>query len=301
MIRLIRDERVDLVHAHLLGSATYASIAGIRCRVPVVATFHGHSDVTPHRLLETIRFALLRRAVSKVVLVSEPLRQVLLATGRIASSATEVVPNGVDTTVFRPVTDRSFRREIGFADDAFVVGAVGNVRPAKDYPNFLHAAAQLVRLSPRYRFVIAGQGRDPLLSHLLRLREELHLNEHVVFAGFQADVPRVMNSCDALVISSSSEGFSLAAIQAMACGVPVIANRCGGPEHILEDGKDGLLVQVGSSQAIADAVERIRLEPALRQALAAEALVKARTTFSLERTVLAYENLYSAILDQVAS
>jgi glycosyltransferase involved in cell wall biosynthesis len=87
----------------------------------------------------------------------------------------------------------------------------------------------------------------------------------------------------------------------MACSVPVVATRCGGPEQILDDGINGLLVDVGSSQQIAAAVERVRLDPPFRKTIVAQALVKARSKFSLERTVLAYDSLYSAILDEVAS
>ena len=296
IVSLLRTERVDILHAHLLGPASYAAVAAMACRVPLVITFHGHLDITPPSAFETARFALIRGAHPTVVLVSEPLRTALLDTGRIPGSCTTVIPNGIDTTVFRPAADTGFRAELGLPADAIVVGAIGNLRPAKDYPTFLRAAAILARQSPRYRFVIVGQGGDPLLGQLLRLRSELALDDRVVFAGFRSDVPRALNAFDTLVLSSSSEGFSLATIQAMACGVPVIATRCGGPEQILSHELDGILVATGDAAAIAAAVQRLSSEPALRERLAANARRTVESTYSLDSMLGRYEALYSNLL-----
>lgn len=296
LVAAIRERGVDIVHAHLLGPASYASVAGLACGVPLVCTFHGSMDIPPPRLRETLRFRLISRASEKVVLVSEPLRDALIESGRVPPEKTAVILNGIDTNEFRPRHDDGFRTELGLDGDAFLIGALGNVRPAKDYFTFLRAAAVLSRNSAAYRFVVVGQANGELYEQLLRLRDELGLGERVTFAGFRPDPARVLNNLDALLVSSSSEGFSLATVQAMASGIPVVATRCGGPQQIIDDEREGLLVPVADPQSIAHAVERIRTEPGLRQRIVTGALARARSEFSIERTYGEYSALYESVL-----
>lgn len=293
LLRLVREQRIDLVQGHLLGTAFYASLAGILANVPVVNTFHGASDVRlPRSFANRVRYGVIRRGSAKVVLVSEPLHRELLDRRHLPAGGLAVIPNGIDTSVFRPRDDRGFRREIGVEDHHVLVGAVGNLRGPKDYPTFLRAAALLAERSPDYRFVVAGDDRGPLLGELVGLRDSLGLRDRVVFAGFRPDVERVLNALDTFVVSSSSEGFSLAAVQAMASGVPVVATRCGGPEEIFTHGRDGLLVPVGAPEEIAAAVERIRADGELRDALVRAALRRAADDFSAAGMVRRYEALY---------
>lgn len=293
LVRIIRSLGVDLVQAHLLGPSFYASLAGILCGVPVISTYHGACDVNPRvSLRERLRYGLICRGSRKIVLVSDSLRQELLGRGYAAPEDTAVIANGIDTAVFRPRADPSFRRDLGLADHQILVGAVGNVRAPKDYPTFLRSAALLAERSPDYRFVIVGENQGPRYEELLRLRAELGLGERVAFAGFRPDVHRVLNSLDVFVVSSRTEGFSLAAVQAMASGVPVVATRCGGPEEILTDGRDGLLVEVGSPEQIAGAVDRLRTEPGLRERLTRTALQRVEESYSIVEMLRRYEELY---------
>lgn len=297
LLRIVRERRIDLIQAHLLGTAFYASLAGILAGVPVVTTFHGASDVRlPRSPANRVRYGVIRRGSRRVVTVSEPLREELLERGHLRADETTTIPNGIDTAVFRPRDDRGFRREIGVEDGHVLVGAVGNLRGAKDYPTFLRSAALLAERSSDYRFVVAGDDRGPLFDELLALRDALGLRDRVVFAGFRPDVHRVLNALDAFVVSSSSEGFSLAAVQAMASGVPVVATRCGGPEQILTHERDGLLVPVGAPAEIAAAVDRLRLDPALRERLVEAALRRAADDFSVAGMVRSYEAVYREAL-----
>lgn len=301
LLRTIRRERVDLIHAHLLGPASYGSLAALASRVPMICTFHGTSDVTPPSVLETVRYGLIRRAARTVVLVSEPLRKRLLATGRIPPQMTEVVPNGVDTTVFRPRHDTDFRSELGLAPTDFLIGAIGNLRPAKDYPTFLRAARAVLDRWPDAAFVIVGQTVEPMHRELLALSDDLGLRDRIRFTGFRSDVERVLNNLDLLLVSSSTEGFSLVTVQAMASGVPVVATRCGGPEQIIDHGEDGLLAPVGDFEALADAVSALRNQEGIRRRLVHNALEKAATTYSRQRMIQRYEHIYAGALQRKGS
>ncbi len=296
---LVRRHGVKLIHAHMYSPAVYASIVGGLTGASVVATFHGRTDVDREGIGRRLRYRLINRQAT-VVCVSTSLATELDPDGRGRFRDLRVIHNGVDTSA-RGETRRSLlRREHGVSDDTFLVGAIGNVRPAKDYPNLLRAASRL-RADESVKFCIVGQPTDPLYSELLRIRDDLGLSERVSFWGFRNDIPDVLSAMDALVISSSSEGFSLAAVQAMSAGRPVIATRCGGPEEILTHGVDGILVPTSDPDSLAAAIRTIAADRALREGLARAARETAVTRFSLTAMLDQYEQIYRRVLASQAS
>ena len=292
LCELVRARRIHLIQTHLLRASVYGTMTGALCRVPVVSTFHGQPDLAGRGTCRATKLWLLNRGARRVVFVSESLRRFFLATDRFARDRAAVIPNGIDETLFTPCRDTSLRDELGVGPDELLVGAVGNVRAPKGYDVFLRAAARLVRAAPGYRFVVVGETGGPLARELVALRDALGLRDRFTFAGFRGGIHRVINNFDYCVSSSRSEGFSLSVVEAMACGVPVVATRSGGPQEIITDGDDGLLVDVDAPEQIARAVERLRRDPAIRERLtrAGRALVLRR--FTVERMVAAYERLY---------
>src|SRR5690606_23062610 len=131
--------------------------------------------------------------------------------------------------------------------------------------------ARLRERSADYRFVIVGQAPGPLYEQLVALRDSLGLRDAVQFTGFRPDVERLMAAFDLFTITSDSEGFSIATVQAMASRQPIVATRCGGPEEILVDGVTGALVPTGSPEALADEIHRLRHDPVARKAMGAAA------------------------------
>jgi len=123
----------------------------------------------------------------------------------------------------------------------------------------------------------------------------------VTFAGFRPDVHRALASFDAYAITSRSEGFSLATVQAMASGLPVVATRCGGPEEIVDHGATGILVPNGSPEAVADALFHLRNDAAARHSLGEQARRVAETRYTVAAQVRAYERVYEEALSPGAS
>lgn len=139
---VVRTERVDLVHAHLLTSGVYGGLVGRFRRVPVVVTLHGGADFGQGVRARKLKMRLLGAFSTRVVVVSESLRRLAQAAG-VGADRIDVVYNGIDTRHFAPGADRSLREALGIDDSVVLVGAVGNVRPPKDYPVLLRAAARL--------------------------------------------------------------------------------------------------------------------------------------------------------------
>lgn len=292
LFNLVRRHRVDLIHAHLLTTSVYGSLVGRLTGVPVICTFHGQPDLPPDERFRAAKLRIIDRRSNRITFVSEALRRWFLERTSLTPARTAVVHNGIDPARFAPTRDRSFRDEIGARPDQILVGAIGNLRRSKDYPTLLRAAAVLHGATAAYRFVIVGHTEERLYAELLALRASLGLDDVVAFTGFREDVERILNALDLFIITSNAEGFSLATVQAMACGVPVVATRCGGPEEIIDDGVTGILTEPGEPELLASAIQRLGHDADLRLRLTAAARGIAANRFSIDAMIRGYEALY---------
>lgn len=297
LLRLARQHRSDVIVAHLYGSAVYASIAGAILSVPVVSVLHGQSDLPAAERFASLKATTVRRGARKVVFVSERLEEHLRPRFRLTSAQCAVIPNGVDTEVFRPLRDRTLRAELGLSDDTFLVGAIGNARAPKAYDVLLRAARALIDRSQRFHLVIAGDCDNALGRQLEQLNRDLGIGRHVTFLGLRSDVARILNNLDVFVLSSHSEGFSIACIEAMACGVPVVATRSGGPEQILE-GEAGILVPIGDPESLALAIVRVTSSKDLAAGLIARAKQRVHERYSLSTMLARYEDLLEGVVQR---
>jgi glycosyltransferase involved in cell wall biosynthesis len=294
--RLSRQQRVDLVQSHLLTTAVYANLAARPWQLPVVSTFHGQNDVVASGSYRAAKFRILRRRRSTCVFVSESLRRWFVSHQGIDRGQARVIHNGIDCQQFRPGREPAVRGELGASSEDVLIGAVGNLRVPKDYPTFIRAAALLAPRSARYRFVIVGAMDASIRAELERMRRELNLEDRVMLAGFRNDIEKVLNALDIYALSSSSEGFSLTTVQAMASGLPVVATRCGGPEETVVHGETGLLVPPRAPEALADAVHELSHDEPRRRAFARAGRARAVQHFSIAGMVNAYAALYDACL-----
>ena len=295
LVHIVRKYKIDIIQSHLFGSNVYCSLAGLICRVPVISVFHGFVDITPANKLLGIKFKILNMGSTFVVFVSQSLKKAFLKDGMVAADKSVVIYNGVDTHRFTRKRDQSIRNQLGLSDTDIVIGSIGDVRQAKGYDDLLHSAAILVKRSKKYKFIIAGDTSGSLYDELLQLRDRLGLNEHLFFLGFREDVTRVLNNFDIFLLSSTTEGFSIATIEAMACGLTVVVTRSGGPEEIVSDGENGLLVDVASPPQIAAALERVTNDQPLRERLESGARETVISKFSMDAMMRAYEKIYDGL------
>lgn len=296
LVRMLRRTDADLVHAHLLASSVYGSVAAVLCGLPSVCTFHGTVDVTPASASSRLKLWMLDRPDGRVVFVSEALRRRICADNPLDADRTRVIHNGIDVDRYRRVEGGAFRRELGVDPEHVLVGAVGNVRPAKDYRLFLEVAERLRERDPRYRFVVVGDRQNELGRELERQCSARGLDDVLTFAGLRDDVPEVLAGLDLYLLTSSSEGFSLSTVEAMASGLPVVATRCGGPEEIIEDGVDGRLVEASSARALAEAVGALARDSERARRMGRAARRTAEKRFSVDRMIEGYADLYDRLV-----
>lgn len=295
LARLARHRKATLIHAHLLGAAVYGGLAGRLAGIPVLATFHGLTDFPAGDRFRSVRHATLRHTVDRIALVSDSLRTEVLARTGYPADRAEVIHNGIDLSRYHPGRDHVLRNRLGIGPDEWVIGALGNVRPAKAYQVLIQAASRLEQLSRPWRVVIVGDTTGPTWPPLVELVRSLGLDDRVLFAGFEDDVPAALRGFDLCAVSSRSEGFSLATVQALATGLPIVATRSGGPEEILEGSGAGLLVPPDDPAALAAALIALSNDPVRCAAMAGHGPPHAQARFSLETMLDKYQELYRAL------
>jgi glycosyltransferase involved in cell wall biosynthesis len=290
--QIIRDRRIDLIHGHLFGSAVRAGLLARLTNIPAVATLHGMADLAPAERFLALKLAILRAGLDRLVMVSPQLRDAFLSRVRLPSDRVVVIPNGINVERFDATRDPQFRRSLNIGDDEFVVGSVGNLNAEKGFDVLLEAAALLKASGRQYRFVIVGDVNGRQSAELMALRQHLGLTEDVIFTGFRSDVPQALTAFDVYALSSRSEGFSISLVEAMAAGLPVVATRCGGPEHIVSDQITGLLVENSSPKALADGITRFHDDRQSARRVGAAARRDVQGRFGVAPQIQSYERLY---------
>src|SRR5207237_538470 len=173
-----------------------------------------------------------------------------------------------------------------------LVGMVANLRASKGYDHFVRTARLVTDAMPKVRFVAIGQTNGANYGELVRLIRELGLEDRFLLLGFRQDVPQILADLDVFVLSSLTEGFSLATVEAMAAGKPVVVTRSGGPEEIVEDEQTGFLVPPADAAALARRICDVLQNGQLASALGRRAQAMVQTKFGLRRMVREYEALY---------
>jgi len=290
--RVIRKYHVEAIHAHLFGPSIYASLAGLLTGLPVVVTFHGEVDIAPDE-----RFLWMKRRVLEIprsiVAVSPRLRSYLSRRLSIAESEIEVVPNGIDVDRFLSATPSSLRELFSIPESSFLIGSVGNIRPAKAYEIGLQVLQRLREDGMEVHWVVAGQPDESgeLYAMLQAQARRLGVSDYTHFIGFVDEPERFLKALDGFLLCSRTEGHPLALGQAMVCGLPIVATACGA-EAVISDGIQGWVVPVGAVDALASAVKEManNTQEATRRGQRARA--RGLSDFDSRTTVARYREIY---------
>jgi glycosyltransferase involved in cell wall biosynthesis len=287
--RFTRGFAPDVIHAHnpkVTGVAAIAArLARPLGRAPVLSTYHG----VPHEEVDAA--AKILRLADCVVCVSDDLAAQLRERG-LPERKLRVIPNGVpDAEPLGEAERGRIDAELGLAVDDQVVSIVGRFAPQKAHDRFLRAAAAVLREHPRARFLLVGDG--DLRPGAEALAAELGLGDRAIFTGVRSDAQALIARSDVLVFSSDWEGLSIAALEALARGVPVVTTDVEGMRDILLAGP-GLVVE-HDDEALAAAIGRVLGDDALRARLGAEGLRVHAEGYSIARMAGAYRELYEAL------
>lgn len=292
--RLVRDERIDVLHVHSPVAAALARTAIPASGPSIVYTEHNVWD--RYHPATRLANAVTYRRNAWVFTVSDEVRRSIRppgSVGRAALPPVETLYHGPDHSLLAARADpAALRKELGIPEDTLLVGAVGNLKAHKGYGVLLEAASRVVRDAPETHFVIVGRG--PLEHALRQQRDRAGLRDHVTFTGHRPDAARLAGTFDVFVMSSLQEGLSIALLEAMAQGRAVVVTRVGGLPEAVTDGRDGLLVPPSDPDALAAALLRLAGDEALRERLGAAAAGRA-VDFDIRRAVHRMEDVYEVV------
>jgi N-acetyl-alpha-D-glucosaminyl L-malate synthase BshA len=294
----VKREELDLVHMHYAiphaASAFLARemLAGER-PLKIVTTLHG-TDITLvglHPSFHAItRFSILKS--DGISAVSSFLKDETVRDFTVPAERIDVVPNFVDTRFWRPGREPCHRSKLAPEGEKIVMH-VSNYRPVKRAQDIVKVFAK-IRESVPSRLVLVGDGPDR--PRALALATEMGLRDHVLFLGRHAAVEELLSCADLFLLPSESESFGLAALEAMACGAPVVASEAGGLPEVVQNGRTGYLLPVGDVDGMAEAGVRVLCDEAHGKELSAAGRALAEERFSVEAVVPKYEALYERVL-----
>lgn len=292
----IRGIRPQVMHGFLDNANRWGLIASRLERVPAVVSsmqnVYAHSSPRQARI---DRFAF--RFADAGIACSPAVEQFYTESWRFPAEKLQTLPNAVDVDSL-PCRDESLRAEVraelGLAPDQLASVTVASLGEQKGHRYLIDAIARIRDDHPTAHWYFVGRGvlRDQLVAQI----EDQGLTEQVTLLGLRDDVPRLLQGMDLFVLPSLWEGLSLAALEAAACGLPVLATEVSGSREIVATGETGWIVPPGDSEALAEALREALAEPAALPELGRAGRRKVEAEFSIGVVTTGVEQLYRAIL-----
>lgn len=290
LIRYVRENKIDVIHSQN-ACALYAGIAGLVTGVPVIHTDHGR--LVPDKQTAMWEDWIASYCVHTIVGVSEELTAYLNSHLGVAMKKLKTIINGVDTDRFLPVTreqKNSLRVKNRLTSDDLVLGTVCRLDPIKDLPFMISCMPGIIQEVPKAKLIIVGEGPDR--DNLKKLICKLRLDQHVILWPRRNDIEVVMPQFDVYVCTSLSEGTSMTILEAMACGLPVVASAVGG-NCSLVDSTNGALFPLNNIEAYISSVVSLLRDPVRLAAMGVMSRSRAEKMYPLSRTVQQYQALYA--------
>jgi N-acetyl-alpha-D-glucosaminyl L-malate synthase BshA len=298
MAEVAAHAKLDLLHVHYALPHAISAIlaremsAGNGVRLKVVTTLHG-TDITivgqDRSYLPITRYGI--EQSDAVTAVSRYLRDVTERELGVRRKV-EVIPNFVDSNLYRPGAASSYARSL-CGEEENVLVHVSNFRPVKRIADVLGVFDRVRREIPA-RLLLIGDGPDRSLAE--RLAVEGGFEDRTIFLGNVPSIETILPVGGLFLLPSDSESFGLAALEAMACGVPVIGTSVGGLPEVVEDGKSGYLRPVGDVDGMARAALSLLRDPQKLAAFSREARRRAVEEFPTEKALTRYRKLYEETL-----
>jgi glycosyltransferase involved in cell wall biosynthesis len=297
LCNFIRHKSIDIAHCIMFSGTTWGRLSAILAGVPIIIASERNVDIWktwPYWIIDNI----LAPFTNIIIENSKSVKLYYCRHVKGSIKKSVVVYNGVDINRFvRDDNIRSTeRRRLQILESAPVVGIVANLSQNKDYPNLLNSAVLIRKIVPSINILIVGEGKERL--KLIKLTQELGLTNCVKFLGLCREVEKILPIFDVFVLPSAYEGFSNVIIEAMACGLPVVATNVGGNAEAVVEGETGFVVPPHSSELLAERVIELLIKTDLAKQMGNRGRERVESMFNMEKMVNAYDILYQGLLDR---
>ena len=287
LIRLIKSEKIDLIHSNGSRVTIYGGIAARLIKIPLIWHLRiADSDGLLDRFLAGLS--------TQIIAISDAVNR-RFGWMKDRKDKIRTIYNGIDLEKFNPsLNGEDIRNEFKVGLQAPLVGTVGRLDWYKGHQYFLKAARKVIDVIPECHFLIVGDGEKR--KELEELTKELNLNKSVIFTGNREDIPQILASLDLFILSSVSEGFGRSAAEAMACAKPVVATKVGGLPEVVEDNITGDLILPKNPNTLAEAIIVLLQDKEKAQRMGQAGRKRTEKMFSLQHNIRQTVELYEKIL-----
>lgn len=286
--KYIRKHSIDTIHAHLLGSSVYCSLAAMFSDITVVSTFHGLVDVSDKERALWAKMKLIELGSTHIVAVSNNLLEMLQQRlGVMGNKKLSLISNGINTDKF------SAQQHSTRYTDCIRFGCLGNVRKAKNYTLAIDFIKSLQASGVNCHLSIAGDNTNALAKELAVYINEHNMASHIDLKGFVSDTPKYLSEIDVFLLTSSSEGHPLALNQALAMELPVLTTPCG-----VEQFFPGKVLNVSknfTAEALKSAFLAMNITPNDERVVNVEGRNQVINRYSEAVMIQSYINYYGAV------
>ena len=297
----LRRQRYTIVHTHTTKGGFIGRLAARLSRVPVIVhTAHGFAfhecspRSTRHFYSSLERMA--SRWCDRIVSVSEFHRRWALELGICNRSKILAIPNGIAPLPTPRLARAELRRQLNVRDRDLLILSMARLAPDKGLDSLIAAAAILLRVERGFQIVIAGDG--PERVRLQELARTLEVSDWVTFLGFREDVSELLAASDLIALPSLREGLSIALLEAMAAGKPIIATKIGSHRELASQAEIACLVPPSDASALCKAILQLAADPALRARLANNARGLYENRYTEDGMLNSYRQLYFDLLEE---
>ncbi len=307
LILLTRKRNVEIIQAHCPDPVILAGIIGKLSGVGVVATYHGlkmfpfdRKQGDPRNLLRRFFYRFAGKSVNRSIAVSEPIRDMLCRTMQVKKDKIVVINNGIDAEEYEITVDsRAVIAELGLDFNSIVITCIGRLVSNKGHKYLIMAAQGVIRYYPNAKFLLVGNG--PTFAELTDLVSQLSLEKHVKFLGERSDIPNILAITNVFVLPSFAEGISIALLEAMAAGKPVVATTVPGNREVVVDKETGLLVPAKDFEALGNAICKLLAYPYMAKRMGAMGKVRVKNHFNVKETIIRIEQIYDEVIREKRS
>lgn len=289
IIKLTKKLKIDLIHCNAYRLNPYAVKISKKTGIPVVTHIRWFKDVSHVKkyILHKAGFLI---AVSKYI---------ALFFKRYDNA--NIIYDGININDFKNhSSNKDIKKEFSIKDDVFLVGMMAQITPRKGHKDFIDAAALIKKCCPNIKFLCVGAdildkqlNLDDLKKYAIKKNAD-----NIIFTGHRDDVENIYNALDCLVLPSHIEPFGRVILEAMASEIPVIATKSGGPQEIIKDGVNGLLVDIKSPEKIASCIMKIFNDFALREQIIKNGFDTVKNKFEIKKYVKKIELTYEQLLNK---
>lgn len=296
LCRLIRKEKIKLLHTHGYKADIIGLAASKILNIPIVSTAHGWTSCSKNVKLYEFLDRLALRFFDRVIAVSDSVKDRLLKS-HISPQKIEKIYNAIELKTSSEVllSTKSFKDSFNLSNGNKLIGAIGRLSIEKGLSYFLEAGKEVISRYPQIRLLIVGEG--PERQNLEIMAERFAIKDKVIFCGFQKDISTIYSILDVVVLSSVTEGLPLTLLEALAHEKPVVATRVGGVPELIKDGETGILVNPKDSQGLANGILKILDNPEEAKKLAMRGRKLVEEKFNSKSMSERIEKLYYEVLN----